>query len=127
MIQAGIVFGFDSDTPGVFRTTLDACEKFGIDGATVSILTPFPKTPVYEQLKAEGRLLPVGWEKYNSKTAVSFEPLHMSADELLRGYNNFRRCFYSPGSFIRRMHMLRTNTVINFIINFGYRMKCITT
>jgi radical SAM superfamily enzyme YgiQ (UPF0313 family) len=37
MIQAGIVFGFDSDTKDVFDKTLTACEKLGIDGATVSI------------------------------------------------------------------------------------------
>ena len=43
MVQAGIVFGFDGDLTTVFDETLDACESLGIDGATVSILTPFPQ------------------------------------------------------------------------------------
>ena len=122
MIQAGLVFGFDSDTTDVFDTTLAACENLGIDGATVSILTPFPKTPICEQLKAEGRLLSNDWSLYNSKTAVTFSPKNMSAMELLQGYNRFRRRFYSLGSFIRRMRVSKTNIFANFVINFGYRL-----
>ena len=122
MVQAGIVFGFDSDTPGVFDAALNACEKLGIDGATVSVLTPFPKTPVYGKLKADGRLLSCDWGKYNSKTAVAFMPQNMSAEELLSGYNRFRKRFHSIGSFIRRMRVSRTNVAINFVVNLGYRL-----
>lgn len=43
LIQAGIIFGFDSDTIDVFKNTLKACEELGIDGATASILTPYLK------------------------------------------------------------------------------------
>jgi len=125
MVQAGIVFGFDSDMPGVFDTTLDACDKLGIDGATASILTPFPKTPVYEQFHAENRIISGDWGRYNSKTAVTYEPRHMSAEELWRGYNRFRRQFYSVGSFIRRMRVSKTNIPLNFIINLGYRLSVI--
>jgi radical SAM superfamily enzyme YgiQ (UPF0313 family) len=120
MIQAGIVFGFDSDRSDVFDNTLAACERLGIDGATVSILTPFPKTPIYEQFKAEGRLLSEDWSRYNSKTAVAFKPKNMSAEELFEGYKRFRKQFYSLGSFIRRMRVSKTNIVLNFIINLGY-------
>ncbi|MDR3289542.1 MAG: B12-binding domain-containing radical SAM protein [Peptococcaceae bacterium] len=122
MIQAGIVFGFDGDRKDVFDNTLAACEALGIDGVTVSVLTPFPKTPVYEQLKAEGRLLTGDWSRYNSKTAVAFQPKHMSAAELLAGYVRFRRQFYSLGSFVRRMRVSRTNIALNFVINLGYRL-----
>jgi radical SAM superfamily enzyme YgiQ (UPF0313 family) len=123
MIQAGIVFGFDSDTPAVFDDALGACERLGIDGATASLLTPFPKTPIYEQFKSEGRLLTGDWSKYDSKTAVAFRPLNMSADELWRGYMRFRRRFYSLGSFVRRMRASRTNVAVNLVLNLGYRLS----
>jgi radical SAM superfamily enzyme YgiQ (UPF0313 family) len=122
MIQAGIVFGFDSDTLSTFDETLAACEKLGIDGATVSILTPFPKTPIYEQFKAEGRITADDWSRYNSKTAAAFTPKNMTADELMSGYRRFRRNFYSLASFIRRMRVSKTNILLNFIINLGYRL-----
>ena len=122
MVQAGIVFGFDSDTAGVFDRTLTACEELGIDGATISILTPFPKTPIYEKYKSEGRLLTEDWSRYNSKTAVVFTPKNMTVAELLAGYNSFRKRFYSLTSFIRRMRVSKVNIVVNFIINLGYRL-----
>ena len=122
MVQAGIVFGFDSDTIDVFDHTLTACEELGIDGATISILAPFPKTPIYEQYKSEGRLSGENWSLYDSKTSVAFKPKNMTANELFSGYNRFRRRFYSLSSFIRRMYVSRTNIPINFIINLGYRL-----
>lgn len=122
MIQAGIVFGFDSDTKEIFNHTLTACEQLGIDGATVSILTPFPKTPIYSQFEKEGRLLNKDWNYYNGKTAVAYQPKNMSIEELWDGYVKFRHRFYSLGSFIRRMRVSRTNVAINFIINLGYRL-----
>lgn len=122
MVQAGIVFGFDGDTKDVFDETLAACERLGIDGATVSILTPFPKTPIYEQFKREGRLLGDDWGRYNSKTAVAFRPKNMTAQELFEGYLRFRRRFFSLGSFVRRMHVSRTNIAVNFVMNLGYRL-----
>ncbi|GHV31784.1 B12-binding domain-containing radical SAM protein [Clostridia bacterium] len=122
MVQAGIVFGFDSDGRDVFERTLAACEKLGIDGATASILTPFPGTPIYEQFKAEGRLLSEDWSRFNSKTAVAFAPKNMAAEELFAGYLSFRRRFYSIGSFVRRMSVSRTNVAVNFVINLGYRL-----
>lgn len=122
MVQAGIVFGFDGDTPTVFDETLKACETIGIDGATVSILTPFPGTPIYEQFKAEGRLLTEDWSQYNSKTAVTFQPKNMTADELFDGYMMFRRRFFSLQSFMRRMRVSKTNVLVNFVMNLGYRL-----
>lgn len=83
MVQTGIVFGFDSDTKNVFDETLNACETLGIDGATVSILTPFPQTPIYEQFRKEERLLGEDWSRYNCKTAVTFQPKNMTSKELL--------------------------------------------
>jgi radical SAM superfamily enzyme YgiQ (UPF0313 family) len=126
MIQAGIVFGFDSDAKNVFGNTLAACETLGIDGATVSILTPFPKTPIFEHFKAEGRLLTEDWSKYNSKTAVAFQPKNMTSEELFDGYNSFRRRFYALRSFVKRMRVSRTNIVVNFAINLGYKLSILS-
>ncbi|AKG33623.1 B12-binding domain-containing radical SAM protein [Paenibacillus durus] len=122
MIQAGIVFGFDEDTPATFRDTLAACEELGIDGVTVSLLTPLPRTPVYAGMKQEQRLLSGDWSLYNGKTDVVFGPRNMTSEQLFEGYLDFRRRFYSLPSFIRRMRVSRTHLFYNFIINLGYRL-----
>ena len=122
MIQAGIVFGFDSDTTEVFQNTLQSCEQLGIDGVTVSILTPLPQTPIYDQMKQEDRLLTKDWSCYNGKTHVAFSPKGMTPQQLYAGYMDFRKRFYSLPSFIKRMRVSRTHIVYNFVINLGYRL-----
>ncbi|MDF2922725.1 MAG: radical protein [Paenibacillaceae bacterium] len=122
MIQAGIVFGFDEDTQETFGHTLRACEELGVDGVTVSLLTPLPLTPVHTGMKADGRLLSTDWSLYNGKTDVVYAPRNMSPEQLYEGYLDFRRRFYSLPSFIRRMRVSKTHLLYNFIINLGYRL-----
>jgi radical SAM superfamily enzyme YgiQ (UPF0313 family) len=123
MIQAGIIFGFDSDNKHIFLNTLQACERLGIDGATVSILTPLPRTPIYEEMKREGRLITEDWSRYNGKTRVAYVPKDMTPGELYAGYMGFRRSFYSLPSFWKRMRVSRTHILYNFLINLGYRLS----
>ncbi|SHI86814.1 B12-binding domain-containing radical SAM protein [Clostridium intestinale] len=122
-IQAGIIFGFDTDRKDVFKRTLDACNKLGIDGVTVSILTPLPKTPIYEQLKEEGRLLSEDWSYYNGKTRVAFIPKNMHPEELFDGYMWFRKEFYSFKSIFKRLKKSRTNIFYNLAMNLGYKIS----
>ena len=123
MVQAGIIFGFDSDGADVFEDTLSACEQLGIDGVTASILTPLPKTPIYEEMRRDGRLIAEDWSRYDGKTQVAFMPKHMTPEQLYAGYMDFRRHFYSLPSFIKRMHVSGTHTFYNFLMNLGYRFS----
>ena len=120
-VQAGIIFGFDTDDKSVFEKTLRWCEELGIDGATVSLLTPLPGTPIYEELKREGRLLYDDWSRYNGKTSVAFTPNNMTPEELFEGYMWFRKNFYSIRSILRRLTVSRTNVIHNLLMNLGYR------
>jgi radical SAM superfamily enzyme YgiQ (UPF0313 family) len=122
-IQAGIIFGFDTDKKDVFKNTLNACNDLGIDGATVSILTPLPKTPLYEALKRENRLITEEWKYYNGKTRVAFIPKNMTDIELFEGYMWFRNNFYSFKSIFKRLYKSRTNLIHNLIVNLGYKLS----
>ena len=120
-VQAGVIFGFDSDAREVFANTLRACESLGIDGVTVSVLTPLPGTRLYDQMKQEGRLAGDDWAWFNGKTRVAFQPKRMTPQELFSGYMWFRRHFYSFGSMLRRMAVSRTNLAHNLLVNLGYK------
>lgn len=122
-IQAGIIFGFDTDKKDVFKKTLDACNELGIDGVTVSILTPLPKTPIYTQLKEENRLITKDWSYYNGKTRVAFIPKNMSSEELFQGYMWFRKEFYSLKSIYTRLKRSKTNIIYNLAMNLGYKIS----
>ena len=102
-VQAGIVFGFDNDTPAIFKDTLDFLEEAGVQNATFNILTPYPGTPLFQRMDAQGRILTRDWRKYNGRTAVVFQPKQMSVDEVLAGFRYANRRFYSLPSVAKRM------------------------
>jgi radical SAM superfamily enzyme YgiQ (UPF0313 family) len=120
-VQAGIVFGFDGDDTSTFEATLRGATRAGLDGATVSILTPFPKTPIFEELRQSGRLLTSDWSYYNGKTAVAFRPARMSAKQLWEGYMWFRRQFFAPKCILKRVRRSGVRRLQSFVLNLGYR------
>lgn len=96
------IFGFDTDTPTVFTNTLHAIKKLEIDVADFTILTPFPGTPLFTQLKEEGRLLTEDWSQYTLHTVV-FKPKNMSVRELQEGVRTLYQKFYSPQESLKRV------------------------
>jgi radical SAM superfamily enzyme YgiQ (UPF0313 family) len=102
-VQAGIVFGFDHDTPQIFKDTLDFLEEAGVQNATFNILTPFPGTLLFQKLETEGRILTHDWRQYNSRADVVYRPARMSPEELLAGYRYANARFYSLPSIAKRL------------------------
>ena len=90
------ILGWDSDDTDVFERTAEFIEESELSEAQITILTPFPNTPLYRKLKSEGRLLK---EKYWDECTlfdVTFQPQNMSADELKFGFHNLMKRVYSP-------------------------------
>jgi len=121
-VQAGVVFGFDHDDRTIFRTTVEFYRSAGLDSATISVLIPFPNTPLFKRLDAEGRILSRDWSKYNGKKDVVFQPALMSPRELLMGMEWAARQFYSIPSIVERMARSRTGLWWNIARNTGYHL-----
>jgi radical SAM superfamily enzyme YgiQ (UPF0313 family) len=121
-VQAGIVFGFDRDDRTIFRTTVEFYRSAGLDSATVSVLIPFPNTPLFKRLDSEGRILTRDWSKYNGKKDVVFRPALMAPRELLMGMEWAARQFYSLPSIIERMARSKTGLWWNIARNIGYHL-----
>lgn len=119
-VQAGVMFGFDHDTRDIFKQTVDVLGDIGLDNATISLMVPYPGTPAYARLQAEGRLLDHDWRHYNGKTHVVYRPRHMTPDELLAGYEWAKTQFYSPGHIFKRLNISRTGLWWNIPRNLGY-------
>jgi radical SAM superfamily enzyme YgiQ (UPF0313 family) len=84
LVQGFFIFGFDSEDRRIFETTEASIRQMGIEDALLYILTPYPGTPIYYQLKSEGRLLVLDRDHYGWANAV-FQPAHMTAEELEMG------------------------------------------
>jgi radical SAM superfamily enzyme YgiQ (UPF0313 family) len=121
-VQAGTVFGFDHDDCGIFERTVDSFRSIAVDSATVSVLIPFPNTPLFNRLKGQGRILTYDWEKYNGKKNVVFQPARMTPHELLMGTEWAARQFYSLASIAERMWKSRTGLWWNLPRNLGYHL-----
>ena len=121
-VQAGIVFGFDNDTPAIFDDTLDFLEGTGVQNATFNILTPFPGTRLHHRLQAEGRILTLDWSRYNGRADVVFQPRQMSPQELLAGYQQANRRFYSWRSLHRRLSRSPVGLFWTLPLNLAYSL-----
>jgi radical SAM superfamily enzyme YgiQ (UPF0313 family) len=92
------VVGFDGDRKDTFATLVQWIEANRMECATFHILTPYPGTPLFRRLEAEGRLLHRDWEKYDTAHVV-FRPKHLTPEELLLGYDwLYRGCFHTDPS-----------------------------
>ena len=100
-VNGSFVLGFDHDRKEVFTRTAEWIEENRLECATFHILTPYPATPLFRQMEAEGRLLHHDWTLYDTAHAV-FRPKHMSPEELERGYAWIYQRLFSHASIWRR-------------------------
>jgi radical SAM superfamily enzyme YgiQ (UPF0313 family) len=84
-VNGSFVLGFDHDEADVFARTVQWIEANRLECATFHILTPYPGTPLFAQMEAEGRLLHKDWSRYDTANVV-FQPRHMTERELADGY-----------------------------------------
>lgn len=109
---AAFTVGHDFDTPESIRETLRFALESKFCFAAFNILMPYPNTPLYKTLQAQGRLLYDGtwWihEDYRFNYAA-FRPARMSPEELTELAFLCRKEFNSPASIISRAFEPRTN------------------
>jgi radical SAM superfamily enzyme YgiQ (UPF0313 family) len=100
-VNGSFVLGFDEDGPDVFARTADWIEGNRLECATFHILTPYPGTPLFRQMAAEGRLLHTDWSLYDTAHVV-FRPRRMTPDALAEGYAWLYRRLFSHASIWHR-------------------------
>ena len=100
-VNGSFVLGFDHDRKDVFARTAEWIEENRLECATFHILTPYPATPLFRQMEAEGRLLHRDWSLYDTAHAV-FRPRYMPPEELEAGYAWIYQRLFSHASIWRR-------------------------
>jgi len=111
-LWASFSLGHDQDTLQGIAETLDfaLAQKFCF--AAFNILVPYPATPLYARLAAEGRLLYEGrwWLHPDYRfNHAPFVPRNMSAAELTQACFSARARFNSVGSILHRALDRQTN------------------
>ena len=94
-VNGCFVLGLDGDGPEVFDEVETFVRESGQFDVQITVMTPFPGTPLYARLQQEGRLLEErAWERC-SLFDVNFRPLRMTADELQAGLLGLARRLYT--------------------------------
>ncbi|MDY6904949.1 MAG: radical SAM protein [Thermodesulfobacteriota bacterium] len=99
-VEAGIVFGFEGDTPDVFESTLGILDDLRVDVIQASIFTPIPGTPMFKKMK--DRIIDFDWSKYDFHNAI-FKPKEMFSEDLQAGHDWVTHQFYQPWRIARRL------------------------
>ena len=125
MVMGCFAFGSDGDDKDVFERTVALCDRIKIDLPRFAVITPFPRTPFYEELEAQGRIVERNWALYDVEHVV-FEPKRMMKGELEQGIARAWAAAYGIGSILRRIDF-RNLPSINLLFavylaaNIGYR------
>ena len=98
------ILGYDEDHRDTLNETLAFAERHKFYIVAFNHLTPFPGTPLYDRLRAEGRLLYDRWwlDPAYRYGMVPFAPRGMTAADVERRCIEARQRFYAYRSIVRR-------------------------
>jgi radical SAM superfamily enzyme YgiQ (UPF0313 family) len=100
MVNGSFVFGLDDDNTDVFSRTVEWGVQNSITTATYHILTPYPGTKLYADMKQQGRLVTDNWDLYDTRHVV-YKTKNITSDELEAGYHRAYREFYTWNNIFR--------------------------
>jgi radical SAM superfamily enzyme YgiQ (UPF0313 family) len=100
-VNGSFVVGFDHDDANCFEQLRGWIEESRMECATYHILTPYPNTPLFRRMEAEGRILHRDWDRYDTAHCV-FRPARMTPEQLEAGYASLYRDTFSLSSIWRR-------------------------
>jgi radical SAM superfamily enzyme YgiQ (UPF0313 family) len=80
-VEGTILLGLDDQSEDDIKRLVDFLLEIDLDLAEFTVLTPFPHTRVYADLKRQNRITSFDWDDYTADKVV-FQPKQMSAERL---------------------------------------------
>jgi len=116
---ASLILGFDDDNEDTFDKTVNFLIKNKVGKAYFYILTPFPGTKIYQEMKEQGRVITDDWNKYDC-THVVFKHTKLSAQQLEDGLWKAHRRFFGITRILTRNLKYAFNNPIKYSIFLFY-------
>jgi len=109
MVNGCFVIGLDGQPPDIFDQVFDFVRESQLYEVQITILTPFPGTPLYDRLLSENRLIePENWKKC-TLFDINFHPTHMSVAELNERFKQLSARLYSEEFTAQRRRLFKEN------------------
>jgi len=100
MVNGSFVFGLDDDDNDVFKRTVDWAVDNALTTSTFHVLTPYPGTKLFDEMKASQRIVSNNWNLYDTRNVV-YQPTKLTALELKKGYDWAYKEFYNWSNIIK--------------------------
>jgi radical SAM superfamily enzyme YgiQ (UPF0313 family) len=101
MVFGLFMFGFDGDDRSVFDETVKFNVDAKYDACAYSVLTPYPGTLTWYEMKKANRIVSFDWTMYD-QAHVTYLPAQMAGDDLRVGQRGAYADFYSGSSIASR-------------------------
>jgi radical SAM superfamily enzyme YgiQ (UPF0313 family) len=106
-VNGCFILGLDADPPEVFDDVFQFVRDSGLYEVQVTFLTAFPGTPLYAQLKREGRIIhDRAWELC-TLFDINFRPKSMTVEQLQAGFLSLVKRLYSAEETAGRRQQFR--------------------
>ena len=109
------MFGFDGDDTNTFQETAQFNIAANYDAVAYSVLTPYPGTLTWYEMKKANQIVSFDWEKYDQANVV-YQPKKMTGEELSLGHDGAYKTFYSISSIARRFPYAGGRNVVEWSI-----------
>jgi len=127
LVVGSFIIGLDIDAPGIGRRIAETARRYGVNDLNALFLTPLPGTRLWDQMKAENRILldelPGDWSHYTMAFPVA-RYRHLSTDEIIEEMDACTRDFYSLPRVVRRVGgdlWGRRQPLRSLVSNLAYR------
>ncbi|MFQ5997853.1 MAG: B12-binding domain-containing radical SAM protein, partial [Candidatus Bathyarchaeia archaeon] len=106
--MGAFIIGYPGESLDEMEETINFAIKLEPDYAQFSVLTPYPGTPVYDDLRSKGLLLTEDWDKYTVlEPVVNYEAFGYTnkdvRNKLKRAYYRF---YFRPSYLKKHAHMV---------------------
>ncbi|HZJ47741.1 MAG TPA: radical SAM protein [Acidimicrobiia bacterium] len=101
-LNACFILGLDGDGPEVFDQVAKFVDETNPFDVQITVLTPFPGTPLYARLLSEGRIITPGAWELTTLFDVNYVPANMTVEQLEKGLVDLGRYIYSEKATDRR-------------------------
>ena len=106
LVVGSFIIGLDVDTAGIGRRTAEAARQYGVDILNTLFLTPLPGTRLWDQMRADGRVLadrfPQDWQYYTLTFPVA-RYRRLSQDQAIEEMLACDRDFYALPRILGRV------------------------
>lgn len=121
-VEGTVLLGLDNQTEDDIKRLVDFLLEIHLDLAEFTVLTPFPKTKVYDDFLRQGRILDHDWNNYNAGKVV-YQPRNMSPERLQELYDYAWESFYRDEPQSQKMFKLFSTVMLREMNDNTFRPR----